>query len=61
MDRPYPPASLLEMSELSDFGIRLTPAPEVWERLQAEKHPQRRPRLPSRRQHLRRKCEHKED
>ena len=36
MDRPQPPASLLELSELSDFGIRLTPAPEVWEWLQAE-------------------------
>jgi len=36
MDRPYPPSSLLELSELSDFGIRLAPAPEVWEWLQAE-------------------------
>jgi len=36
MDRPYPPASLLELSELSGFGIRLIPAPEVWEWLQAE-------------------------
>lgn len=36
MDRPRPPESLLELSELSDFGIRLTPAPEVWEWLQAE-------------------------
>ena len=36
MDRPQPPASLLELSELSDFGIRLAPAPEVWEWLQAE-------------------------
>lgn len=36
MDRPYPPASLLELSERSDVGIRLTPAPEVWEWLQAE-------------------------
>lgn len=36
MDRPYPPASLLELSDLSDFGIRLTPAPEVWEWLQSE-------------------------
>ncbi len=36
MDRPKPPASLLALSELSDFGIRLTPAPEVWEWLQAE-------------------------
>ena len=36
MDRPIPPVSLLELSELSDFGIRLAPAPEVWEWLQAE-------------------------
>jgi len=33
MDRPYPPSSL---SELSDFGICIAPAPEVWEWLQAE-------------------------
>ncbi|MCV4285085.1 putative metallopeptidase [Pseudomonas capsici] len=31
MTRPSPPKSLLELSELSDFGIRLAPAPEVWE------------------------------
>jgi len=36
MNRPHPPTSLLELSELSDFGIRLTPAPEVWEWLQDE-------------------------
>ncbi len=36
MGRPYPPSSLLELSDLSDLGIRLTPAPEVWEWLQAE-------------------------
>jgi hypothetical protein len=36
VSRPIPPASLLELSDLSDFGIRLTPAPEVWEWLQAE-------------------------
>jgi len=36
MSRPPPPASLVELSELSDFGIRLTPAPEVWEWLQTE-------------------------
>jgi len=36
MNRPMPPASLLELSELSDFGIRLIPAPELWEWLQAE-------------------------
>ena len=36
MHRPYPPASLIELSELSGFGIRLTPAPEVWDWLQAE-------------------------
>ncbi len=34
--RPYPPSALLELSDLSDFGIRLTPAPEAWEWLQAE-------------------------
>ncbi|WP_197678826.1 putative metallopeptidase [Pseudomonas vancouverensis] len=36
MDRPMPPASLLKLSDLSDFGIRLAPAPEVWEWLSAE-------------------------
>jgi hypothetical protein len=36
MDRPHPPTSLLELSDLSSFGIRLTPAPEVWEWLQTE-------------------------
>ncbi|UXZ98890.1 hypothetical protein K3169_13965 [Pseudomonas phytophila] len=36
MDRPMPPASLLEITDLSDFGIRLTPALEVWEWLHAE-------------------------
>ena len=36
MNRPMPPASLLELSDLSDFGIRLTPAPEVWDWLQTE-------------------------
>ena len=36
MIRPMPPSSLVELSELSDFGIRLTPAPAVWEWLQAE-------------------------
>ena len=36
MNRPIPPASLLELSELSDFGTRLVPAPEVWKWLQAE-------------------------
>lgn len=36
MDRPYPPSALLELPELSDFGIRLVPAPEVWEWLQTE-------------------------
>jgi len=33
MDRPYPPSSLLELPGL---GIRLAPAFEVWEWLQAE-------------------------
>jgi len=36
MYRPYPPTAMLELSELPDFGIRLTPAPEVWGWLQAE-------------------------
>lgn len=36
MGRPYPPTSLLDLSELSGFGIRLIPAPEVWEWLLAE-------------------------
>lgn len=36
MDRPYPPASLLELSHLSGFAIRLVPAPEVWDWLQTE-------------------------
>lgn len=36
MNRPMPPESLLDLSELSSLGIRLIPAPEVWEWLQAE-------------------------
>ncbi|WP_285409297.1 putative metallopeptidase [Pseudomonas sp. FR229a] len=36
MNRPIPPQSLLDLSELSSTGIRLIPAPEVWEWLQAE-------------------------
>lgn len=36
MDRPKPPESLLELSDVSEVGIRLTPAPEVWGWLQAE-------------------------
>ena len=36
MNRPMPPASLIELSELYDVGIRLTPATEVWEWLQTE-------------------------
>ena len=36
MDRPYPLSSLAQLSELTDIGIRLTPAPEVWEWLQTE-------------------------
>lgn len=36
MDRPMPPASLLELSELSMLGIRLSPAPEVLEWLNSE-------------------------
>lgn len=36
MDRPHPPSSLLELSEVSDVGIRLVPATDVWDWLQAE-------------------------
>ncbi|WP_226501419.1 putative metallopeptidase [Pseudomonas sp. MWU16-30322] len=36
MNRPFPSSAMLARSELSDFGISLTPAPEVWEWLQAE-------------------------
>ncbi|QSL85946.1 putative metallopeptidase [Pseudomonas atacamensis] len=36
MIRPSPPESLLELSDLSNCGIRLMPAPEVWEWLQTE-------------------------
>ncbi|MGY2337963.1 putative metallopeptidase [Pseudomonas sp. SDO5532_S415] len=36
MTRPMPPASVVQFSDLSGFGIRLTPAPEVWDWLQAE-------------------------
>ncbi|MGX4728057.1 putative metallopeptidase [Pseudomonas corrugata] len=36
MNRPMPPVSMIELSEFSACGIRLTPAPEVWEWLQAE-------------------------
>ena len=31
MNRPMPPDSVLELSELSMLSTRLTPAPEVWE------------------------------
>ncbi|MCX4217409.1 hypothetical protein MKZ87_07125 [Pseudomonas sp. MCal1] len=34
--RPSPPSSLLQLSELSELGIRLIPAPEVWDWLQSE-------------------------
>ncbi len=36
MGRPHPPTSLLEPSALSEFGIRLVPAPEVWSWIQLE-------------------------
>jgi hypothetical protein len=36
MERPVPPASLLDLCELSGFGARLTPAPEVREWIRAE-------------------------
>jgi len=29
-DRPMPPAGMLELSEFTDLGVRLTPAPEMW-------------------------------
>ncbi|WP_097084299.1 MULTISPECIES: putative metallopeptidase [unclassified Pseudomonas] len=35
MDRPIPPASLLELSELTMSGIRLEPCPMVWDWIQA--------------------------
>lgn len=34
--RPHSPSWLLELSDLLDFGICLSPATEVWEWLQAE-------------------------
>jgi len=36
VNRPAPPASMLELSALSMLGIRLTPAPEVREWIHAE-------------------------
>ena len=36
MTRPFPAVSLLPLSDLYDVGIRLMPAPEVWEWLQTE-------------------------
>ena len=36
MNRPYPPKEATELSDLADIGIRLTPAPEVWEWLGAQ-------------------------
>ena len=36
MYRPDPPKSLLELSGLSAFGIRMTPALEVWDWIQSE-------------------------
>lgn len=36
MTRPHPPAALLQLPDLSDLGLRLEPAPEVWEWIQAE-------------------------
>ncbi len=35
MNRPLPPPHMARISDLHDFGIRLTPAPEVWEWVQA--------------------------
>lgn len=31
MNRPIPPKTILDLSDLSTWGIRLTPAPGVWE------------------------------
>jgi len=31
VNRPYPPKEATELSDLADIGIRLAPAPEVWE------------------------------
>ncbi|MFK3794735.1 putative metallopeptidase [Pseudomonas sp. NPDC088444] len=36
MNRPEPPNHLLKLSDLALLGIRLAPAPEVWEWIQAE-------------------------
>lgn len=36
MQRPLPSKFLLEFSELSSFGMCLSPAPEVWEWIQTE-------------------------
>lgn len=36
MQRPRPPQSILELSEYSDIGIRVEPAPDVWEWITAE-------------------------
>jgi hypothetical protein len=36
MFRPHPPKTLSDQSEFSGLGIRLTPATEVWDWLQAE-------------------------
>lgn len=36
MHRPMPPVSLVDLSDLSDFGIRLAPSPDLWEWIQAE-------------------------
>ncbi|MGF6154020.1 putative metallopeptidase [Pseudomonas fluorescens] len=36
MIRPMPPASILELSEFAELGLRLIPAPEVLEWLQAQ-------------------------
>lgn len=38
MNRPVPTLSLLELTNLSDLGIRLAPALEVWEWIQTSIH-----------------------
>lgn len=36
MNRPVPPAQLLSLSEVAGIGIRLQPAPDVWDWIEAE-------------------------
>ncbi|MFG0540213.1 putative metallopeptidase [Pseudomonas sp. YQ_5] len=36
MKRPFPPAALLELSEFAELNIRLEPATEIWEWIEAQ-------------------------